>query len=448
MNDKILIANRGEIAVRILRACHELGLRCVVVYSEADKNSLTVRLADEAVCIGPAPASESYLRVDRILSAAVLTGATAVHPGYGFLAENAHFAELCTECGLTFIGPSAEAIRKMGNKTTARKLMTDVGVPVTPGSNDVLSGLQEAYDCAEKLGYPVILKAAAGGGGRGMRIVQCFKCMENAFKAAQSEAEKAFGNGTLFMEKFTLNPKHVEVQIFADNCGNVVHLGERDCSLQRHHQKLVEESPCIWLDDSLRNEICATAVKAAQAIGYRGVGTVEYLVDAEGHYYFMEMNTRIQVEHTVSEMVSGMDLVALQIRVALGDKIAVTQDMISLKGHAIEARINAEDAARDFSPMPGHISFYAAPGGPGVRMDSHIFAGYDVPPFYDSLLGKLIVHAPTRTEALARMRRALGELIIEGVPTTRDFTLRLLDSDLFIHGDYTTTTIESLLASQ
>ena len=448
MNEKILIANRGEIAVRILRACHELGLQCVVAYSEADRNSLAVRLADEAVCIGPAAASESYLRVDRILSAAVLTGSTAVHPGYGFLAENAHFAELCAECGLTFIGPSAEAIRKMGNKTTARKLMMDVGVPVTPGSPDALSGLQEAYDCAEKLGYPVILKAAAGGGGRGMRIVHTIKCMENAFKAAQTEAEKAFGDGTLFMEKFTLNPKHIEVQIFADNLGNVVHLGERDCSLQRHHQKLVEESPCIWLEESLRNEICATAVKAAKAIGYRGVGTVEYLVDAEGHFYFMEMNTRIQVEHTVSEMVSGMDLVALQIRVALGEKTAVTQDMVSLKGHAIEVRINAEDSSRDFSPVPGHIGFYAAPGGPGVRMDSHVFAGYDVPPFYDSLLGKLIVHAPTRPLAIARMNRALRELIIEGVPTTRDFTLRLLDNDLFLHGDYTTTTIESLLQSQ
>ena len=446
MEAKIFIANRGEIALRILRSCRDLGLPCVVAYSEGDRDSLAVRLADETVCIGPASASDSYLRMDRILSAALVTRCTAIHPGYGFLAENAHFAELCEECGLVFIGPTAQCIRQMGSKTLARKIMIDAGVPVTPGSDGVLPSVQDAFDCAERLGYPVILKASAGGGGKGMRVVWNADDMESAYEAAASEAERAFGDDSLFMEKFVQNPKHVEVQIFGDSQGNVIHLGERDCSLQRHHQKLIEESPCVVLGEELRQRMCETAVKAAKAAGYRGAGTVEYLLDDDGQFYFMEMNTRIQVEHPVSELRSGIDLVALQLRVALGEPLELKQEDVVLQGHAIEVRLNAEDPKRNFAPAPGIVTAYAAPGGPGVRMDSHVYCGYRVPSCYDSLLGKLIVSAPTREQALCRIRRALREYVLEGLPTTRDFALELLADSAVVAGTYTTGTVEQICA--
>jgi len=444
MNGKVLIANRGEIALRIMRACRELGLPSVVVYSEADRNSLPVRLAEESVCIGESSATESYLREDRILSAGELTGATAIHPGYGFLSENAHFAELCTQCGFLFIGPTSSVLRQLGDKTRARETMKAAGVPVIPGSDGALNCIEDAVKCAEKLGYPVILKAALGGGGRGMRVVTCRRDMGMAWEAARIEAERAFGDGTLFMEKFLINPKHVEVQLVADEHGNVFHCGERDCSMQRHHQKLIEESPCAILSSKVRSRLLHAAVKAARSVGYTGVGTVEFLLDGD-KFYFMEINARIQVEHPVTEMATGLDLVKLQLKVAFGEKLRLHQDDIKVSGHTIEVRVNAEDPVRGFAPCPGRIVSYCAPGGPGVRVDSHVFAGFSASPYYDSLLGKLIVHADSREECLERLHRALWEYKIEGVTTTIPFAERLLKTDAFIKGNYGSSFVDDLM---
>jgi acetyl-CoA carboxylase biotin carboxylase subunit len=439
---KLLIANRGEIALRILRSCRELGITTVAVYSTVDRNALHVQLADEAVCVGEAPSSRSYLNVPNILSAATSRGADAIHPGYGFLAENADFAEKCHDHGITFVGPSPASILAMGDKSTAKATMQAVGVPTIPGSDGLLESHHEAADLAESMGYPVMIKATAGGGGRGMRLVPSAAELENLFKAAQGEAEAAFGNPGLYMEKFIDRPRHVEVQVLADRHGNVVHLGERDCSIQRRHQKLLEEAPGPGLDAELRRRMGETAVAAARHIGYEGAGTVEFLVDRNGGFYFMEMNTRIQVEHPVTEMVTGIDLIAEQLRIAGGAPISMRQEDIRLCGHAIECRINAEDPRHNFRPAPGRITGWLPPGGPGVRVDSHVYTGYEIPPFYDSLIGKLIVWGVDREHALQRLRRALSECAITGIPTTIDFHLALLDRPEFQRGEIYTKFVE------
>ena len=439
---KVLIANRGEIALRILRSCRELGISTVAVYSTVDRNALHVQLADEAVCVGDSPSSKSYLNVPNILAAATSRGVDAIHPGYGFLAENDRFAEICRDHGLIFVGPSPHAIRSMGDKATAKSTMQKVGVPTVPGSDGLLSGPEEADSLAKGIGYPVMIKATAGGGGRGMRFVDSSENMENLFKAAQGEAEAAFGNAGLYMEKFIDRPRHVEVQVLSDKHGNVVHLGERDCSIQRRHQKLLEESPSPALDPELRLRMGQAAVDAAKSIDYEGAGTVEFLLDRSGDFYFMEMNTRIQVEHPVTEMVTGIDLIAEQLRIAGGDPISIQQKDISLNGHAIECRINAEDSKHNFRPSPGRITGWLPPGGPGVRVDSHVYTGYDIPPFYDSLIGKLIVWGHDREAALKRMKRALNECAITGIPTTIEFHLDLLDRKEFINGDVHTKFVE------
>lgn len=444
MFNKILIANRGEIAIRIIRACREMGIKSVIVYSKADENSLPVRLADEAVCIGPAPANQSYLLIDRIISVAEIGDVDAIHPGYGFLSENPHFAQICKECNITFIGPTAEQIRAMGDKASARETMRKAGIPVTPGSNKIISTEQEALEIARKIEYPVMIKATAGGGGRGMRTAHNDASLIQGFHAAMTEAERAFGNGDVYIEKLIEHPRHIEVQVLGDNFGNVISLGERDCSLQRRHQKLIEESPAPMLSAALRKKINETAVKAAKAVGYTSAGTIEFLLSNQ-NFYFMEMNTRVQVEHTVSEMVSGIDIIKEQIRIAAGERLSYQQKNITLSGHAIECRINAENPYCNFSPCPGQITFYAAPGGPGVRVDSHAFAGYRIPPNYDSMIAKLIVHAPTRAEAIARCRRALDEYLIEGVQTSIPFAQFLLDTKEFIAGEYDTDQIEKLV---
>ena len=397
---KLLIANRGEIALRILRSCREMGIATVAVYSTVDKNALHVQLADEAVCVGDSPSSKSYLNVPNILAAATSRGVDAIHPGYGFLAENDRFAEICGDHGLIFVGPSPHAIRSMGDKSTAKSTMQKVGVPTVPGSEGLLDSVSDASKLASEMGYPVMIKATAGGGGRGMRLVNHSDELENLFKAAQGEAEAAFGNPGLYMEKFIDRPRHVEVQILADRFGNVVHLGERDCSIQRRHQKLLEESPSPALDDHLRIRMGEAAVAAAKSINYEGAGTVEFLLDRNGSFYFMEMNTRIQVEHPVTELVTGMDLISEQLRIAGGEKLQFAQAEIKLEGHAIECRINAEDPSHNFRPSPGKITGWLPPGGPGVRVDSHVYTGYDIPPFYDSLIGKLIVWGKDREAAL------------------------------------------------
>ena len=406
---KLLIANRGEIALRILRSCREMGIATVAVYSTVDKNALHVQLADEAVCVGDSPSSKSYLNIPNILAAATSRGVDAIHPGYGFLAENDRFAEICGDHGIIFVGPSPHAIRSMGDKSTAKSTMQKVGVPTVPGSEGLLDSVSDASKLASEMGYPVMIKATAGGGGRGMRLVGEDNELENLFKAAQGEAEAAFGNPGLYMEKFIDRPRHVEVQILADRFGNVVHLGERDCSIQRRHQKLLEESPSPALDDELRLKMGQAAVSAAKSINYEGAGTVEFLLDRNGNFYFMEMNTRIQVEHPVTEMVTGMDLISEQLRIAGGEKLQFTQEDIKLEGHAIECRINAEDPSHNFRPSPGKITGWLPSGGPGVRVDSHVYTGYDIPPFYDSLIGKLIVWGKDRECALKRMERALNE---------------------------------------
>jgi len=439
---KVLIANRGEIALRILRSCRELDIATVAVYSTVDRNALHVQLADEAVCVGDAPSSKSYLNVPNILAAATSRGVDAIHPGYGFLAENDRFAEICRDHGIVFIGPSPDAIRSMGDKSTAKTTMQKVGVPTVPGSEGLLSSPEEAAELAIGMGYPVMIKATAGGGGRGMRLVNSADQLVNLFKAAQGEAEAAFGNPGLYMEKFIDRPRHVEVQVLADRHGNVVHLGERDCSIQRRHQKLLEESPSPALDPALRVRMGEAAIAAAKSIKYEGAGTVEFLLDREGKFYFMEMNTRIQVEHPVTEMVTGIDLIAEQLRIAGGEKISVSQDQICLQGHAIECRINAEDSTHNFRPAPGRITGWLPPGGPGVRVDSHVYTGYDIPPFYDSLIGKLIVWGRDRNTALKRMERALNECAVTGIPTTIDFHLQLLNRDEFLRGDVHTKFVE------
>ncbi|MBD3167789.1 acetyl-CoA carboxylase biotin carboxylase subunit [bacterium] len=439
---KILIANRGEIALRIIRACWELDIPTVAVYSQADAESLHVRFADEAVCIGPGPSNQSYLDQKRILAAAEVSGADAVHPGYGFLAENADFAEVCDESGLTFIGPSAEAINRMGNKAQAKATMIAAGVPVTPGSDGVVRSLDEARNIADRIGYPVILKASAGGGGKGMRVVRSEAGLESSYELAKAEAEAAFSNSDLYLEKYIENPRHVEVQIMGDAHGNVLHFGERDCSLQRRHQKLVEESPCPVVTDKLREQMGDAAVKAAQAVKYVGAGTVEFLLTPDGNFYFMEMNTRIQVEHPVTEEVTGVDLLKLMIRVAQGEAIPMKQEDVEIRGHAIEFRINAEDPDKNFLPAPGTLQTFHMPGGRGVRVDSHAYNGYRIPPFYDSMIAKLIVHGETREEALQRGRRALEEFIIEGIPTTIPLHKNILSTDEFRAGKVDTGFLE------
>ena len=445
MFNKILIANRGEIALRIVRAARELGVQSVVVYSQADENSLPVLLADESVCIGPAPAAGSYLNVRNILAAALVTGAEAVHPGYGFLAENAEFATMCEEHNLIFIGPRPSSIERIGDKSSARALAVEAGVPITPGSGP-LADIGAATRFAEKIGYPLILKASAGGGGRGMRVVQSLGDLERQFVNAQEEARSAFGNPELYMEKYLEEPKHIEIQLFGDGEGEVVQLFERDCSIQRRYQKILEEGPSM-LDEALRDSIAEAAVKLAKHISYRGAGTCEFLVDKRGGFYFSEMNTRIQVEHPVTEMITGTDLVKEQLRVAAGESMSWRQEQLTVRGHAIEARINAEDPDHDFRPAAGVITDVHWPGGPGVRVDSHVYAGYRIPPNYDSLLAKVIAWAPTREEAISRLDRALRETVIEGVKTTIPFHLKILDNAFFRRGDVYTNFIARRMSS-
>ncbi len=445
MVEKVLIANRGEIALRIIRSCRELGIATVAVYSTVDKNALHVQLADEAVCVGDSLSNKSYLNIPNILAAATSRGVDAIHPGYGFLAENDKFAEMCNDHGIIFIGPSPSSIRQMGDKSTAKETMEKVGVPTVPGSKGLLVDVKEAFTLAERIGYPVIIKATAGGGGRGMRLVESPDKLEKMFKAAQGEAEAAFGNDGLYMEKFIKKPRHVEVQILADRCGNVIHLGERDCSVQRRHQKLLEESPSPAINSDLREKMGNAAIAAAQSIKYEGAGTVEFLVDEDEQFYFMEMNTRIQVEHPVTEMVTGVDLIAEQIKIAGGDNLDFNQEEIHLNGHAIECRINAEDPSHNFRPSPGKITGWLPPGGPGVRVDSHVYTGYEIPPFYDSLIGKLIVWGKDRNAAIKRMNRALNECAVTGIPTTINFHLTLLDKSKFKEGKIYTKYVEEEL---
>ncbi len=441
MFKKVLIANRGEIAVRIIRACREIGIPTVAIYSQADANSLHVRLATEAYCIGPAQSAKSYLSIPAIISAALVSGADAIHPGYGFMSERADFAEICEKHGIKFIGPTSEAMRKMGDKATARKTMIENNVPVTPGTG-ILKTPQEVKEFAKKAGYPIILKATAGGGGKGMRIVRSDDEVETNMNLCQSEAQNFFGNPDVYAEKFLENPRHIEVQILGDQYGNVVHLGERDCSIQRRHQKLLEEAPSPAIDEATRKEMGAAAVRAAKAINYEGAGTCEFLLDHDGKWYFMEMNTRIQVEHCVTEMISNVDLVREQIMVASGEPLDFTQDDIILRGHAIECRINAENPAKDFMPNPGQITGYVTPGGFGVRVDSHAYQDYKIPPYYDSMIGKLICWGRTRNEARRRMYRALKEYVITGVETTIPFHQAIIEDPVFMSGNFNTGFIE------
>jgi len=438
---KVLIANRGEIALRIIRACRELGIRTVAVYSEADRYSLHVRFADEAICIGPPPSKESYLNIPRIMAAAEVTGADAIHPGYGFLAENAHFADICLTSGITFIGPTPEMITAMGDKAFAKDTMRKAGVPVVPGSDGIIKDVAEAKRIAKEIGVPVIIKATAGGGGRGMRIVRDLDEVEKAFNTASTEAEAAFGNGGVYIEKYLEEPRHIEIQLLGDAFGTVIHLGERDCSVQRRHQKLIEESPSPAVDDELREAIGGAAVKGAKSVKYLGAGTIEFLLDKHRNFYFMEMNTRIQVEHCVTEMVTGVDLVKEQINIANGKRLSVKK--VRMSGHAIECRLNAEDPNHDFRPSPGKVTSLHFPGGNGIRIDSHVYADYMIPPFYDSMIGKLIVHAPTRQEAIDKMYSALDEVIIEGVQTTIPFHKKVMKSDRFRSGHFDTKFIET-----
>ena len=438
---KVLIANRGEIAVRIIRACREIGIPTVAIYSQADANSLHVRLATEAYCIGPASSAKSYLSIPAIISAAIVSGADAIHPGYGFMSERADFAEICAKHGIKFIGPTAEAMRKMGDKATARKTMIENNVPVTPGTG-ILKTPEEVKEFAHKVGYPIILKATAGGGGKGMRICRSDDDVETNMNLCQSEAQSFFGNPDVYAEKYLENPRHIEVQILADQYGNVVHLGERDCSIQRRHQKLLEEAPSPAIDEATRKEMGAAAVRAAKAINYESAGTCEFLLDHDGKWYFMEMNTRIQVEHCVTEMISNVDLVREQIMVAAGEKLDFTQDEIVLRGHAIECRINAENPEKDFMPNPGTITGYVTPGGFGVRVDSHVYQDYKIPPYYDSMIGKLICWGRTRNEARRRMYRALKEYVITGVETTLPFHQEIIEDPVFMSGNFNTGFIE------
>lgn len=438
MFSKILIANRGEIAVRIIRACREMGIRTVAVYSEADRDALHTQLADEAVCIGRAPSSDSYLNMERILSATVATKAQAIHPGFGFLSENSRFVEMCRKCNVAFIGPSAEVISRMGNKSQAKNTMRQAGVPVVAGTEEPVFTVEEAKKAARQIGYPIMIKASSGGGGKGMRVAANEEEFEKLFGTAQQESIRSFADDTMYLERFVECPRHVEVQVVADRFGNVVHLGERDCSIQRRHQKMIEESPCVALSEELRKKMGDTAVRAAKAVGYESAGTIEFLLDKSGEFYFMEMNTRIQVEHPVSEFVSGVDLIKEQIRVAAGEPLSVSQEDITLRGHAIECRINAEDPSRHFMPCPGTVTNLHLPGGNGVRMDTAVFNGYTIPPNYDSMIVKVIVYDRDRQSAIKKMVSTLGEVVIEGVKTNIDFLYELLNNPDFQEGNITT----------
>ena len=446
MFSRVLIANRGEIALRIIRACHELGIEAVVVYSQADKDFEYVRQADQAVCIGPAAPGESYLNIPRIISAAEITDSDAIHPGYGFLAENAHFAEICRECGLSFIGPSPESMRMLGDKVNAREIAKKARVPCVPGSEGAMANADEAIKLANKIGYPVILKAAAGGGGRGMRVAHSDISLKGAFAAAQAEAENAFKNGTLYLEKYIEQPRHVEVQILADRTGNALHFYERDCTVQRRHQKLIEECPCPVLDDETRDSLCKSALRLVQEAQYYSACTVEFLLDKNKKFYFIEVNTRIQVEHTITEMITGQDLVKWQIRIAAGEPLDLRQKDIQINGAAMECRINAEDPARGFAPCPGTITTFIPPGGPGIRIDTHVYQGARVSPYYDSMVAKLIVHHRNRDEVINTMKRALREFRIEPIRTTIPIHLEVLSHNLFARGDIDTGFIEKNLS--
>jgi acetyl-CoA carboxylase, biotin carboxylase subunit len=442
---KVLIANRGEIALRVIRACRELEIATVAVFSEADRDSLHVRLADESVCIGPPPPAQSYNYIARLISAAEVTGADAIHPGYGFLSENAHFVDVCTSCGFTFIGPTADMIRRMGDKAEAKRTMKAAGLPLVPGSEGVLADADEAMSLARTIGYPVIIKASAGGGGRGMRIAWDERQLRASFGIAQAEAGAAFNNNAVYLEKYIVKPRHIEFQLFGDGQGKVVHLGERECSVQRNHQKLIEEAPSSVLTPEQRVTMGALAAKGAASIGYRNAGTMEFLFDEDGSFYFMEMNTRIQVEHPVTEEVTGIDLVKEQLLVAAGVPMSFTQEDVTWNGHAIECRINAEDFEHGFRPSPGQITYWYKPGGPGLRVDSHVYGGYTVPPYYDSMIGKLIAHGKTRAEALRRMEIALEEMIVDGIKTTIPFHRLALKHPRFRAGDLDTRFVEQLL---
>jgi acetyl-CoA carboxylase biotin carboxylase subunit len=435
MIKKVLIANRGEIAVRIIRACREMGIETVAVYSEADREALHTKLADESVCIGPAPSSESYLSMDRIISATIITGADAIHPGFGFLSENSRFAELCEQCSITFIGPNSKVIAKLGNKQEARNTMAEAGVPVIPGSTEPIYDAAAGAEIAAEVGYPVIVKAALGGGGKGMRVANTPEEFEQSFLTAQKETRMAFGDDTMYIEHFVQHPRHIEFQILADHYGNVVHLGERDCSIQRNHQKMIEESPSAALSSKLRMQMGDAAVRAAKASGYQNAGTIEFLLEKNGSFYFMEMNTRIQVEHPVTEWVTGIDLIKEQIRIASGKKLSFGQSDIHLNGHSIECRINAENPAKGFRPSPGTVTDMYLPGGKGIRIDSAIYSGYAIPPYYDSMVAKLSVWAKNRGEAVRKMQSALGEVIIEGIETNVDYQYEILNHPKYLSGD-------------
>ncbi len=444
MINKILVANRGEIAVRIIRACREMGIKTVAVYSAADREALHTQLADEAVCIGPADSAGSYLNMERILSATILTKADAIHPGFGFLSENSKFAAMCKKCNIIFIGPDAEIIEKLGNKSEARKTMINAGVPVTPGTTEPVYDAKKGLEIADNMGYPVMIKASSGGGGRGMRMAESHEEFVVNFNTAQSESVAAFGDNTMYIEKYIQSPRHVEFQILADKYGNVIHLGERDCSIQRNHQKMIEESPCIAIDEELRTKMGETAVRAAKAAHYENAGTIEFLLDSSGEFYFMEMNTRIQVEHPVTEIVTGFDLIKEQIKIAAGEKLSYTQADVVISGHAVECRINAEDPSKKFRPSPGKIERVHFPGGNGVRIESAIYQGYVIPPNYDSMICKVIVHDKTREAAIQKMISVLGELVIEGVQTNIDFQFDLISNERFCEGKINTHFIKDV----
>jgi acetyl-CoA carboxylase biotin carboxylase subunit len=438
MFTKVLVANRGEIAVRILRACHELGIRAVVAYSEADRDSLAVRLADEAICIGPPQSAKSYLNTPNVIEAALITGCQAIHPGYGFLSEDPYVAEICERCGLTFVGPRQDVIERMSDKALARALMADAGLPVLPGSEGPIPSVESALEAAAAIGYPVLLKPVYGGGGRGMRLAHGALELTAAYPLAIAEAEAAFGRGELYLEKYIPHARHIEVQVLGDNYGHVIHAGERECSVQRRHQKVIEEAPAPNLPPDVRSRLTGDAAAGARGLGYTSAGTLEFLLDEQGRYYFIEMNTRIQVEHPVTEMITGLDLVKWQFRIAAGEALTVAQAEVAPLGHAIECRVNAEDAALGFRPQAGAVARYLPPGGPGVRVDSHLFPGYHIPPYYDSLLAKVIAHGNDRGEAIQRMRRALAEMAIEGIPTTIPLHQRVLETPEFIAGRLST----------
>jgi acetyl-CoA carboxylase biotin carboxylase subunit len=446
MFERVLVANRGEIAVRIIRACREMGIHTVAVYSEADERSLHVQMADEAICIGPAATKDSYLKIANIISAAEVADVDAIHPGYGFLSENAHFAEICESCNITFIGPTADNIRRMGDKAVARETMKKAGVPITPGSEGILKSKEEALEVAKKIGYPVLIKAAAGGGGKGMRVARNDVSLAQGFMTASSEADRAFGNSSMYIEKFVENARHIEMQVIADHHGTVVHLGERDCSIQRRHQKLLEESPSPALNAEARRRLGRAAVRAAQAVGYRNAGTVEFLFDADAReFYFMEMNTRIQVEHPVTEEVTGIDIVKAQLRIAAGERLPFSQKDVTARGHAIEFRVNAENPYKNFTPSPGKVTWLHFPGGRGVRIDSHVYCGYDISPHYDSMIAKIVVHGEDRTDAIDKLSRALQEFMIEGVHTTAPLGHALTADARFREGRYNTSFLEHFM---